>query len=500
MISSLRKLPARKYLASKRSLPLFLFLITAIILNPFQSVNAQEIDNKPKWSFGLQAGVLSGNLPTVSATNSLVSRFNVENDYYLTAALQAGYAISEYELLQLTLSSGEFSVFTDHEFWPDVIFKNQFYSANLSTQLGLRRFIGSLPNRLDPYGSFGLGLMSSYHTVSPLDSQGTDQNDYSDDISNDLSFLFTTGFGLDYSLNSRISIFFQFKHNFLSTDIINKNLAGDVLQNDFIQTVNNWSTYTSGFRIKFGRSKTRTQTETDGDDFLIVSTITADRLTELEEQFTDPNESIDEEEQVSESGDSAEEEITESNSATTEAQIVRIPPENAVETQNEEEIAQNEILIAEESTELDSTTVEPQLVPVRPEITAEIQNEVEITQNEILTPEVEPDSEVGGLDDNNEDDIVFVTQSKYGLMGTVIEEISGSYTINLHSFSEHNDADRSILLLSVEGFRVVTKIANVNGVDYLRVGVGQFETRGEARSAAESLPEPYRNNYFIIQI
>lgn len=486
MISFARKLPALKYLSQKRSSPLFLFLICTILYNPFQSVNAQEIDNNQKWSIGFQAGVLSGNLPSVSATNALISRFNVEDDFYLTAAIQAGLSITEFESLYLTVSRGEFSVFTDHEFWPDLLFKNQFYTANLTTQLDLRRFIGSLPNRLDPYGSFGLGIMSSRNTIAPFNSQDTVQNDYSDDISNELSFLFTTGVGLDVSLSSSVSIFFQFNHNFLSSDIIDKNLAGEVLQNDFIQITDNWSTYTSGIRFRFGRAKLRTQSVPESNDFPIVSTINVDRLTELEEQLADPDDRIHEEVPVSEPVDSilVEEHV----------------PEQVDSILVEEQVPELIDDVEDDMTELDSTTVEQQMAPVLPDSTVETQIEEEITQNEVLIPEEEPDTELNDIASDNEDDIVFTTQPQYGLMGVAVERITGSFTINLHSYSNHNDANNTILRLDSEGYRVVTQVVNVNGVDYLRVGVGQFETRRDAQSAVESLPEPYRSNYFIIQI
>lgn len=458
MLNSLQQYRVWQYITSIRSMSFLLFIATIIILSPFHSATAQEMDDRNKWSIGLQAGVLTGNLPTVSATNTIVSRFNVENDYYLTAAFQLGYAISEYESLQLTLSRGEFSVFTEYEFWPNVIFKNQFYTANLSAQLDLRRLVETLPNRLDPYGSFGLGLMSSRNTVSPMNSQDTLQNDFSDDQSNDLAFLLTTGIGFDYSLTSRFSIFFQFNHNFLSTDIIDKNLAGEVLDNDFIQTTGNWSTYTSGFRLKFGRTKTRTQPDPQSDDFQIVSTINSDRLDELEEEESDLSDRSD---------------------------------ENSSDEQN----------IDRNIAESDSTEIQASFIPEIPDSTVESETSEEISENETQIDQDESDTEINGMsEDDYDDDIMFVTQPRYGLMGIAVEEISGSFSLNLHSFSNHDEANDIIGQLNADGFRVITQIANVNGIEYFRVGVGQFETRNDARSAAEKLPEQYRNNYFIIQI
>ena len=477
MITYMQQLKAWNDFSAMRALPMVLFAIGAMLHLSIKSVNAQEAHEKSRWSVGFHAGALSGNLASASATNALVSRFNIENDYYLTAGFQAGYAVSEYESLYLTMSRSEFSVFTDYEFWPDIIIRNQFYSGNLSAQLDLRRFIGTLPNRLDPYGMFGLGLISSRNTIGPLDPEDTSQNDFSDNQSTDLSFLITTGFGLDYSLNSRVSIFFQFNYNFLSSDIIDKNLAGDILQNDFIQTTNKWSTYTGGFRLKFGKSRTRVQSGPQTGDFQMISTNDSDRLNELDEPIADLRDQI---ESSTESDTTAIETAISPEQADITLESETTDDISVIEELNEEEISIEEGLNEEEISNDEDL------------------NDEEISFDEEVNEEEIPVSELNGLSD--EDDNIIVTQPRYGLMGTVNEEIPGSYTINLHSFSEHNDADRSILLLGVEGFRVVTQIVNVNGVDYMRVGVGQFETRRDAQAAVQDLPESYRNNYFIVQI
>jgi len=420
-----------------------LFLIFIVLLSPINSVHAQIVDDRHSWSFGLQAGVLSGNIASATATNALVSRFNVGNDYYFTTAFQAGYVLSDYESIHLNLSRGEFSVFTDHEFWPDVIFNSQFYTASLSTQLGLRRFMKTLPDRLDPYGLFGMGLMSYRTTVSPFDPLGTDQNDLSGSANN-LSFLITTGLGVDYSLSSRISITFQFNHNFLSSDIIDKNLAGEILQNDFIKTTNSWSTITSGLSFKFGRTKARTQTEPFVDDFQIVSTLDADSIEKLEEQ-------------VSDISDSVVESIAKSDSTDIQAPKDLDPFESADEISTPQEIPEE-------------------------------------------TPKETPVAEVTELAESDEDELVLETQPRFGLTGITVEEIPGSFAITLHSFINHDNAISAISKLNAEGYRVVTQIVNINGKDYKRVAIGQFENRRNARSAAQSLPEPYRSNYFLIRL
>jgi len=443
MSISVQKFIRWKRVSYTSSYSAVLLLIIVNLLSPFNHAHAQEMDDKKTWSIGFQAGVLSGNLSQTPTSNAILSRFNVEKSAYFTASFQTEYALSEYESLILTLNRSEFSVFTDYEFWPDVTFKNKFYTGTLSVQLGLRRFIEALPNRLEPYGSFGLGLMNNHNTVSPINPQGTTQNDFSDDQSRNLSFLFTTGVGLNYSLNSRISILFQFNHNFLSNDIIDKNLAGEVLQNDFVQTTNNWSTFTSGFKIKFGRSKKQSQPEPVRNDFPIVSTFSPDSLIDSEDEISDLTDNV--------------------------VENTLDPDSTQIQTGLNEELI--------DSTEVNLIT--------------------EDTGDSLTTSEI-PEAEEGAIIENY-DDLVFVTQSRYGLTGIAVENIIGSFTIVLHSFSDHDAANDIIDYLNSEGYRVVTQIRNVNGVDFKRVGVGQFETRNDAHSAAQNLPESYNNNYFIAQ-
>tara|TARA_R100001143_G_scaffold63588_2_gene72774 strand:- start:17702 stop:19300 length:1599 start_codon:yes stop_codon:yes gene_type:complete len=528
--NSLNQFPVLQYTTPKKLLSFLLLGFILFILLPFHNATAQELSERTKWSIGFHAGVLSGNLPTITATNIISSRFNVENDYYFTAAFKTGYSLSEYESLYLNISKGDFSLITDYDFWPDVRFDNQFYTANLSIKLGLRRFLESLPNRLDPYGSFGLGLMSSNNTVSSLDLEDTAQDDYSDVTSSDLSYFFNAGVGLDLSISSRVSIFLEFNQSFMSSDIIDKDLAGGVLRNDFIQTINNWSTYTSGIRIKFGKTKPQPQPEPFRDDFQIVSTINVDQLSELDDQDSDPDNDTDEittepdssnvvraipepilpdstvenqtTEEIDEAGDEVDENVTEPDSVTVVlATPEPILPDSTVESQTTEEIDEDGDEVDENTTEPDSTETDMTISEsVNDEDTTDNQVSEEITESETVDPQGDTDSGMNELIENNGDEIMFATQPRYGLTGVSVEQIPGSYTINLHSYTNQDDANSVIVQLAADGYRVVTQTANVNGIDYFRVGVGQFESIRDARAATVNLPEVYRRNHFIIQV
>lgn len=432
-----------------RSIFVVFLLIVALSLVTYSDSAAQAIDDEsPKWSIGLQAGVITGNLSEATATNILISRFNIEKNFFFTAALNAGYSIAEHESLHLSLSRGQFSVFTDHEFWPDVLFRNQFYAGTLSIQLSFQRFINSLPNTLDPYGTFGFGLMRNSHTVSPLHSQQTIQNDYSDNSANNLSFLLTAGLGIDLNLNPRVALFVHYGYNILSDDIIDKKIAGEVLNNDFIQTTNNWSAITSGIRIRFGKSKPIIRPVPGRDDFTDFTAINYDTLRVTEEIIEEVSDGIWRNDDIE-----AEPEVLENDSS----QSGQSPPEPVVAEERPEEV-EEETIIRE--------------IPI---------------------------SEMDSLDDDVIVDYPTISQPRFGLRGIAAEEIPGSFTIVVHSFSDFDLVDGVVEQLNEDGYRVFTQIVNVNGVAFKRIGIGQFENRQQARAAANELPEPYRNNNFLAQ-
>ncbi|NBB76582.1 MAG: hypothetical protein GVY02_04310 [Bacteroidetes bacterium] len=96
---------------------------------------------------------------------------------------------------------------------------------------------------------------------------------------------------------------------------------------------------------------------------------------------------------------------------------------------------------------------------------------------------------------------VTASESAYGLRGPEEELLYGAYTIVLHSIE---DRDRALLEKSVlesENFKATLWQASVGGgrINW-RIGVGQFQTVNDALSVIPDLPEPYREDHFIIKI
>jgi len=94
-----------------------------------------------------------------------------------------------------------------------------------------------------------------------------------------------------------------------------------------------------------------------------------------------------------------------------------------------------------------------------------------------------------------------VNENAYGLRGPEDDLLHGAYTIVLHSIDDRERALLEKSVLESENFKATLWQANVGGgrINW-RIGVGQFQTVSNALSAIPDLPEPYREDHFIIKI
>lgn len=99
-----------------------------------------------------------------------------------------------------------------------------------------------------------------------------------------------------------------------------------------------------------------------------------------------------------------------------------------------------------------------------------------------------------GTQEENED------SSPYGLYGTANSEVTGGYTIVVHSLRQQQKAAAMRDRLNEEGYRTVLSEASINGETYYRIGIGQFENVANAQKAAAGLPDNFKNNHFIRRI
>ena len=88
-------------------------------------------------------------------------------------------------------------------------------------------------------------------------------------------------------------------------------------------------------------------------------------------------------------------------------------------------------------------------------------------------------------------------QSIYRLRGGAVPRAEEGYTIVVHSLRNEAKARSLAQQMETDGYITVVTSAVVNGMQYWRVGLGQFRSMEDAEEAVQQLPERYRNNHFI---
>lgn len=444
-------------------------------------LHARQTDGEPRWYLGIQAGFMNSSLNTGSnAANITSSRFAFDENLYPTAGLHFGYRATEFERVQLSLMTGRFSLFTTHEFWPELLFDNQFEMAMLSTQLSLRRLTDALPPAADLYGNFGFGVRNSNQSVRAINESIIPEEKEELTESQDLSLIFSLGAGLNINLSSRLLFFVQYDYNFSNTDIISRDFAGQILDNDFIQTTNRWGSMTTGIRIRLGSGQSRT---TPAADFTIAPVAVIPPAATAEEILSEAD--AEAEERVAAIEDEAETRVRATESEEEAAESVEIPEVRA------------------DSDKSETTEVEEELIEqVNDSLSVESVAETDVTESQtqtadalILTEEAEQAEEV--ISESVAD--AATSQTPYGLYGSVEGPFAG-FTFSIYSFTSVSQAERVKLQKMDEGLRSHVVHAVVRGVDYYRVVIGLFPTLQDARAEIPNLPEAYRENHFILNV
>ena len=457
---------------------LILFLIAAFTSTPFDSqLQAQQQERDSRWYLGFQGGVVNGSLNTSGSNlNITTSRFFFEENFYPAAGLHIGFSATEFERIQLSVMTGRFSLFTDHEFWPDLRFTNQFETATLSTQLSLRRLTTALPPAADLYGIFGFGVRNSNQAVVAINESVIPEEQEDLTSSNDLSLIFNLGAGLNVRLSNSLLFFLQYDYSFSNQDVISSDFAGQILNNDFIQTTNQWGSLGAGIRIRFGSSR---RSAAPAPDFILppVSTPAEERSEDELETVTADTIPVPSEE-VRETAEESEQKIEEAPESSSADQRDETVAEASTETEEQEDL-----LTETESEEQPDSEV---LEEVSDEL---IEEEAEVAR-EVLSTETEEQLSTAAED---------TVSSPYGLYGTYQEPFNG-YAFSIYSFTSPAQAEPVRLQKSNEGFRSHVVHAVIRGVDYYRVVIGLFPNLQEARNEINNLPEPYRTNHFLIRV
>lgn len=93
-----------------------------------------------------------------------------------------------------------------------------------------------------------------------------------------------------------------------------------------------------------------------------------------------------------------------------------------------------------------------------------------------------------------------VSAERYGLRGAADGGLNGEFTIVVHSFRLKSTVEDLAVQLNQEGYRTVLSESTGADGSRWRLGLGQFPSQESAEEAAQQLPEPYINNYFIEQL
>lgn len=92
-------------------------------------------------------------------------------------------------------------------------------------------------------------------------------------------------------------------------------------------------------------------------------------------------------------------------------------------------------------------------------------------------------------------------QSTYGLTGVPVPSANDGYTIVIYSLTRETNIEAKRTELTNEGYRVlVSSIPSQRYGTLWRLSLGQFDTMRDAALAAETLEQPYSENYFITEI
>lgn len=138
----------------------------------------------------------------------------------------------------------------------------------------------------------------------------------------------------------------------------------------------------------------------------------------------------------------------------------------------------------------------------RPDVSRDNSDEAEIApeSKEADSNNSEPEGETQVPNGGETEQSAEPEQEQYGLLGDPNEGISNGYTIVVHSLRDQQTAEQNRQQLHESGFRALISRAEIQGITYYRVGIGQFETVDDAQQALSDIPTRFQDNNFIKRI
>lgn len=179
---------------------LMLSLVIAFVSTPW-NLHAQQSEPK-KVSFTLSSGVTYGSAGD-GVVGRLAGNFNVPSFRQQIYGGSFQYAFSPAWSIDTGVQFGQFT--NQHDF--DPAFQNDFFYANLKAVTNLNGLLNLNSRFINPYFSFGVGMIRSRIETQDLDSE-------------DLSLLGSVGAGMNFYLFRGADLFVQYDYNAAGSDLL----------------------------------------------------------------------------------------------------------------------------------------------------------------------------------------------------------------------------------------------------------------------------------------
>ncbi|MGM0743958.1 MAG: SPOR domain-containing protein [Bacteroidota bacterium] len=205
-------------------------LVILLIISVAMPAQAQE-ENPKKVSFTLNSGVTYGSGGD-GMIGQLAGNFNVPSFRQSVYGGSFQFAFNPAWSIDTGIQFGQFS--NQYDF--DPAFENDFFYATVKGVTNMNGLFNLNSRFLNPYISFGLGMIHSQIQTADLDSD-------------DLSLLGTVGAGMNFYLFPGADLFIQYDYNAAGGDLLD-GFSGQGSSDQF-------AAVSAGLRINFGPSGTK---------------------------------------------------------------------------------------------------------------------------------------------------------------------------------------------------------------------------------------------------
>ncbi len=396
--------------------------------------DASAQEKPDRLSIGLLGGLTYGNLNSAGQPFSDGrSSIELEKDIYFSGGINLRYALTPLAAIQANVVAGNLSFSGYSEVPHDLLFDNRYLATFLSGQVNFLRLLGGTSDSFQVFGSAGSGFLFNNADLHRLDQAEGWVNVPEAELKNQ-AIVNSLGAGVRMNAIRKIDFFLQYDYYLSTSDIVDGYAVAEFTGSDrYISTSNRWSAFSFGFQIKLGGNRP------DAD------------------WYHSP-----------------------APSAQPPLRLAAAPAPEISADNHSDEIAQLTSEIEQLRVIVESLQTATLSAPLQ---VRETESGVATAQLQELSDEI---SEIRGS-----------MEQSYGLYGDAITSANDGYTVIVHSLSNYELAENAAENLESQGYRVLLLPVTIGGVRYIRVGLGQFRTQAEARSAGMSLTALFGDDYFI---